>query len=78
MQNNVLCKFNLCKCSDILLLEYISMIFLINALIFIERFLKNILRLSRINYSYDFSIFIRFCISTKDIQKNIFVDAQFE
>lgn len=78
MQNNVLCKFNLCKCSDILLLEYISMIFLINALIFIERFLKNILHLSRINYSYDFSIFIRFCISTKDIQKNIFVDAQFE
>lgn len=54
------------------------MIFLINALIFIERFLKNILHLSRINYSYDFSIFIRFCISTKDIQKNIFVDAQFE
>lgn len=66
MQNNVLCKFNLCKCSDILLLEYISMIFSINVLIFVERVLKNILRLSRINYLYDISIFIRFT-STKDI-----------
>lgn len=65
MQNNVLCKFNLCKCSDILLLEYISMIFSINVLIFVERVLKNILRLSRINYLYDISIFT----SRKDIRE---------
>lgn len=51
------------------------MIFSINVLIFVERVLKNILRLSRINYLYWYFNIYKIYIDER-YMRNIFVDAQ--